>query len=70
MYLKIRVDCPLCAGQTTWIYDTEAGERHRGSQGCPGGCTAIQQIGIYELSEDDAKEFLKNEKYPKNSLDL
>lgn len=70
MYLRIKVDCPLCAGAAKWIYDTETNRRHRGAQGCPGGCTAIQQIGIRQLSEEEAKEFLEDERYPKNNLDL
>jgi hypothetical protein len=70
MYLKIEVDCPLCAGQPKWIYDIDTGETHRGAQGCPGGCTAISQIKIWELSESEAAEYLSEERYPKNNLDL
>lgn len=70
MYLRIKVDCPLCSGHPEWIYDTDTGTRHRGAQGCPGGCTGIHQIDISELSEEDAKEFIKNEIHPTNNLDL
>jgi hypothetical protein len=65
MYLRIKVDCPLCAGEPKWIYDTGTGEKHRGAQGCPGGCTAIHQIDIWELSESEAAEYLSEERYPK-----
>lgn len=70
MYLRIQVDCPFCISEAEWIYDTDAGQKHRGAQGCPGGCTAIQQIRIREFSEGDAKDFIKNERYPENDLDL
>lgn len=70
MLLKIKVDCPLCIGQPEWIYDTDTEQLHRGAMGCPGGCTGLQEINIRELSESDAKEFLSNERYPKNNLDL
>jgi len=70
MYLKIKMDCPVCAGHPQWIYDIDTGETHRGAQGCPGGCTGIQQISIRELSEDDAKEFIKDEPFTRNNLDL
>jgi hypothetical protein len=70
MYLRIKVDCPLCGGQPTWIYDTETGEKHRGAQGCPGGCTGIMQTSVYELSESEAKDYISKEKYPKNNLDV
>ena len=70
MLLKIEVDCPLCAADFNWIYDTDAKQSHRGAVGCPGGCTAIQQIRVRELSESDAKEFIDNERHPENNLDL
>jgi hypothetical protein len=70
MYLRIKVHCPLCVGEPEWIYDTDTDQKHRGAMGCPGGCTAIQDIGIRQISEEDAKEFISNERYPKNNLDL
>lgn len=70
MYLRIQVDCPLCVGEPEWIYDTDTGEKHRESQGCPGGCTAIHQIRVREFSEEDAKEYLENENHPENNLDF
>lgn len=70
MYLRIKVDCPLCGDQPTWIYDTDAGQKHREMQGCPGGCTALQQIEVRELSESEVKEVLREEKHPENALDL
>lgn len=70
MYLRIKVDCPLCGDQPTWIYDTDADRKHRGQQGCPGGCTALQHVVVRELSESEAKEFLREEKHPENNLDL
>jgi len=65
MYLRIRIQCPLCIGEPEWIYDTDTDQRHRGAMGCPGGCTAIQDIGIRQISEEDAKEFIEDERYPK-----
>jgi hypothetical protein len=38
--------------------------------GCPGGCTAIQEIGLRQISEEDAREFIKDERYPENNLDM
>jgi len=69
MYLKIKVDCPLCAGQPKWIYDIEEEKTHRGAQGCPGGCTGIIQIDIYEISESEVEEYLNEERHPRNNLD-
>ena len=70
MYLKITVICPICSGETGWIYDTEVGKLHRGAQGCGGGCTAIQDIYVDEVNESDAKEFVNRNEIPMNSLDL
>lgn len=70
MYLKVEFECPLCGGEPKWIYDTEAGKAHRGAQGCPGGCTAIHQTTIWELSESEVREHLSKEQYSKDNLDL
>lgn len=70
MYLRIRVQCPLCVGEPEWIYDTDADQTHRGAMGCPGGCTAIHDVGIRQITQDEAEEYLDKERYPKNNLDL
>ena len=70
MYLKITVICPICGGETKWIYDIEAEQMHRGAQGCGGGCTAIQEIDVSELSESDVEEFVSRKNIQENSLDL
>jgi hypothetical protein len=70
MYLRITVQCPLCIGEAKWIYDSDSDQKHRGAMGCPGGCTAIQDVGIRQISEEDAKEFISDERYPKDNLDL
>jgi hypothetical protein len=70
MYLRITVDCPLCLGEPEWIYDIDTDKTHRRAMGCPGSCTAIQEIGVRQISEEDAREFIQDERYPENNLDL
>jgi hypothetical protein len=70
MFLRISVDCPLCHGEAEWLYDTDTDQAHRGAMGCPGGCTAIQQFHIKQLSDSEAKEFINRERFPKNNLDI
>lgn len=69
MLLKIRVDCPICLAEVEWIYDVEKARLHRASMGCPGGCTAIQEIGVREITEEEAQEFLDTQAYPRHDLD-
>lgn len=70
MYLKISVDCPICAAEVDWIYDSDNEKLHRGAMGCPGGCTAIQEIRVTELSESRMKEYIKREDYPTNNFNF
>lgn len=69
MLLKIQVQCPLCANQPEWIYDTEKERLHRGAIGCPGGCTTIYEIRVDEISKEDAQKFLNDQVHPTNNLD-
>jgi len=62
MPLKISVKCPICSHETEWIYDTDKEELHRGSMGCPGGCTAIQQIRVSEIIDSEAEEYLDEQR--------
>ena len=70
MLLKVTINCPICLEKVEWIYDTDTDEQHRSVQGCPGGCTAVYDVGIGEIEPSRAKEMLADEKYPDNKLDL
>lgn len=69
MLLKIKVYCPLCEGEVEWIYDAVEHQRHRGIQGCPGGCSSIHDIDVEEIAKDRAQEFLDKQIFPENNLD-
>lgn len=70
MFLKISVQCPFCIDQVEWIYDVEDGRLHRQMIGCTGGCTAVQEMSVHQISESKAIEFLEQHPYPLNNLNL
>lgn len=64
MPLSIVLMCPICGMDVKWVYDTEKHELHRGALGCPGrGCTAIQQIRVYEITEEKAEKLVNQQRF-------
>lgn len=70
MLLDIKVKCPHCAVEIDWIYDTEQETAHRGSIGCPGGCTEIYDIRVNEVSEEEASNLIQKQSQVRDKLDL
>jgi hypothetical protein len=70
MFLKISVQCPFCIDKVEWIYDVDDSRLHRQTMGCTGGCTAVQEVSVQQVSESEVIEFLEQHPYPLNNLNL